>query len=105
MLATPLSRVNPEFGFSIVCPFFLNRLRKKCIIKEFHLNLTHLEMRMRQSGHYKGKTRLTPEQFFAFMGEKIAGLDMRRLLKKISCGLSVIPARSKDGLGHFSKIS
>lgn len=43
----------------------------------FSLHLTHLEKRMRQSGHYKETTSLEPKQFLAFMEERIAGLDVK----------------------------
>jgi predicted nucleotidyltransferase component of viral defense system len=47
------------------------------VSKGFHLHLTHLEMRMRQSGHYKETTLLTPKRFLAFIEEKITGLDVK----------------------------
>lgn len=43
----------------------------------FHLHLAHLEMRMRQSGHYKDKTQLTAEKFIELMNEKIEHLDIK----------------------------
>ena len=47
------------------------------VSKGFHLHLAHLEMRMRQSGHYKETASLAPKQFLAFMEEKIARLDIK----------------------------
>lgn len=51
---------------------FIWYVSKKC-----HLNLTHLEMRMRQSGHYEKTIPLSPQRFLAFMEEKIMKLDLR----------------------------
>lgn len=47
------------------------------VSKGFHLNLAHLEMRMRQSGHYKEATPFTKEALFDFMRAKIGNLDVK----------------------------
>lgn len=44
--------------------------------KGFRLNLAHLEMRMRQSGHYHSEKALTSEAFLDLMENKILGLNL-----------------------------
>jgi predicted nucleotidyltransferase component of viral defense system len=45
--------------------------------KGFSLNLSHLEIRMRQSGHYEKKEALTPDAFKVMLAEKIKGLNFK----------------------------
>ncbi len=47
------------------------------VSKGFPLHLVHLEMRMRQSGHYSEKASLTPQTFLALLEEKITQLDIK----------------------------
>ncbi len=47
------------------------------VSKGFRLHLSHLEMRMRQSGNYKEREPLTPKRFLTFMEKKIAHLDVK----------------------------
>ena len=44
--------------------------------KGFALNLSHLEIRMRQSGHYTSNKPLTKEIFLSLLEEKIRGLNI-----------------------------
>ena len=61
------------------------------IAKGFSLHLTHLESRMRQSGHYTSAQKLGPETFRMLLHEKILHLnvdaakeDIRRFIKNPS---------------------
>jgi len=47
------------------------------VSKGFRLHLAHLEIRMRQSGHYQRSASLTSEKFLQLIEEKIAGLDVK----------------------------
>lgn len=58
------------------------------VTKGFQLHLAHLEIRMRQSGHYLSEKTLTEKKFIDLLEEKILGLnlhaakeDIRRFLK------------------------
>lgn len=58
------------------------------VSKGFQLHLAHLEIRMKQSGHYKNSAFLTPQGFLTLLEEKIAGLnveaaqeDIRRFIR------------------------
>ncbi len=58
------------------------------ITKEFRLHLAHLEVRMRQSGHYSSEKPLTKKVFLNLLEEKILGLnvhaakeDIRRFIR------------------------
>jgi len=44
--------------------------------KGIRLHLAHLEIRMRQSGHYASEKALTPETFLTFLRDKIQKLDL-----------------------------
>ncbi|MBP9841317.1 MAG: nucleotidyl transferase AbiEii/AbiGii toxin family protein [Simkaniaceae bacterium] len=46
------------------------------VSKGFHLHLSHLESRMRQSGHYTSSKSMTPEILREFLHEKILKLDI-----------------------------
>lgn len=45
--------------------------------KGFHLNLVHLENRMRQSGHYISDNPLTKTAFLDLLKEKTLGLNVQ----------------------------
>lgn len=47
------------------------------VVKGFRLHLGHLEMRMRQSGHYALEEPLTKEIFTTIFEEKILGLNLQ----------------------------
>lgn len=47
------------------------------VSKKFRLHLSHLEMRMRQSGHYTSESPLNKEKLLALLEEKITGLNLR----------------------------
>lgn len=59
------------------------------VSKGFRLDLTHLEARMRQSGHYRDVAPLTPQKFLQFMEEKIAGLDVEAAQEDIRRFISI----------------
>lgn len=63
--------------------------------KGFHLNLAHLEERMRQSGHYRATTALTPKRFLTFMEEKITTLNVKSAQEDIKRFVS--SAREVEG--------
>ena len=46
------------------------------VAKGFHLDLAHLETRMRQSGHYSGQSPLTKEVFTQLLERKIETVDL-----------------------------
>src|SRR5450631_2373641 len=46
------------------------------VTKGFPLHLSHLETRMRQSGHYSEQAPLTQQTFIRLLGEKINGLNL-----------------------------
>ena len=46
------------------------------VAQGFRLHLSHLEMRMRQSGHYLSSDTLTPEILFSILKDKITGLNI-----------------------------
>ncbi len=46
------------------------------VSKRFQLNLTHLEARMRQTGHYSSEIPLTEKVFLKILEEKIHGLNV-----------------------------
>lgn len=46
------------------------------VAKGFRLHLSHLESRMRQSGHYSSEKPLTQEVFFNLLEKKIEGLNL-----------------------------
>ncbi len=46
------------------------------VAKGFRLNLSHLENRMRQSGHYKEKKPLSDQTFYNMLEKKIFGLNV-----------------------------
>ena len=48
------------------------------------LNLTHLEMRMRQSGHWKGGDSLSADAFRSALGEAIDALDVEKARREVS---------------------
>lgn len=47
------------------------------------LHLSHLEERMRQSGHWKGDSPLTPELFLTLMNKAIKNLDVEQARKEV----------------------
>lgn len=47
------------------------------------LNLSHLEQRMRQTGHWKGEKPLTEGSFKEMLNDTIAGLDVERAKKDV----------------------
>lgn len=47
------------------------------VSKGFRLHLAHLEIRMRQSGHYQDTAPLTSQKFLKLIEGKIAGLDVK----------------------------
>jgi hypothetical protein len=47
------------------------------------LHLSHLEERMRQSGHWKGDSPLTPELFSIAMNKVIENLDVEQARKEV----------------------
>lgn len=46
------------------------------VAKGFRLHLAHLEIRMRQSGHYSSEKALTKQKFLELLQEKISKLDV-----------------------------
>lgn len=48
------------------------------------LNLSHLENRMRQSGHWKGKAPLSANAFRSALGEAIDTLDVEKARREVS---------------------
>jgi hypothetical protein len=48
------------------------------------LNLSHLESRMRQSGHWKGGARLSTDAFRSVLGEAIDALDVEKARREVS---------------------
>ncbi|MBU6383518.1 MAG: nucleotidyl transferase AbiEii/AbiGii toxin family protein [Verrucomicrobia bacterium] len=59
------------------------------VSKGFRLHLSHLESRMRQSGHYKDAAPLTPQIFLKLIEEKIAGLDVKAAREDIRRFISI----------------
>src|SRR3990170_7125534 len=48
------------------------------------LHLAHLEMRMRQSGHWQGKDSLSADAFRSALGEVIDALDVEKARREVS---------------------
>ncbi|MBI5575983.1 MAG: nucleotidyl transferase AbiEii/AbiGii toxin family protein, partial [Deltaproteobacteria bacterium] len=48
------------------------------------LNLSHLEIRMRQSGHWKGNAPLSTDAFQSALGEAIDALDVEKARREVS---------------------
>ncbi len=48
------------------------------------LNLSHLESRMRQSGHWKGEGHLSAEAFRSALGKAVDALDVERARREVS---------------------
>lgn len=53
------------------------------VAKGFFLNLTHLDKRMRQSGHYLSESPLTKNTFIELLEKKILGLNVQAAKENI----------------------
>jgi hypothetical protein len=97
---------------AVLCRGWKNRIKGRdwydfvwFVCTNSRLNLTHLEARMKQSGHLPGEESLIPEKFRELLFERIQTIDFERAREDVLPFLSDSAAVDIWGQDFFQKLS